>query len=177
MMRTTLYALGLLALAVALQIAILPQFTLLPPKWLGQLLDGRSLLPLVGILFGLLRGEIQGMILALAAACLFGFSQPPGQLGLSIDSFVLVAFLAGLISRLILIQGAVTRCFFIIMLLLLERVEWWIMRQSFLRGTGSMYDTSAMHISWPALLLTALLGSYLYKWLAPKIRLKFFYDS
>lgn len=173
MIRTFFYAVGLLVLAVILQFAILSNFTLLPPKWLGQVLDARGLLPLVGILFGLLRGETQGMTLALAAACLFGFSEPPGQLGASIDSFVLAAFLAGLLSRLLLIQGIFSCWFFITILLFLERLVSWLIRQGF-RGATS---TASMHLSWPALLLTGLLGALLYKWLAPRIRLKLFIDS
>src|SRR5690349_1787269 len=116
MTRTIITTAILLAMALALEIAILPCFQL-PRPWMDQWFDGRTLLPLVGILIGLLRGEVQGMVVAVVAACLFGFSQQPGQLGAALDSFVLTAFLAGLAARLIQLYGPATRWIIITALL------------------------------------------------------------
>lgn len=174
-MRTILTSIIYLAVALALEVSILPHFQIPNHDWLSQLMDGHSLLPLAGILIGLLRGEIQGMLVALVAACLFGFSLMTGQLGASIDSFTLVAFLAGMTARLTRFQGLPTRWFIISLLLLLERLVSWLIFQSFL-DKSRQWEASSMHIAWPALLLTALLGCFLYHWMAPKMKLRLYVE-
>jgi hypothetical protein len=175
MTRTTITTAILLALALALAIPILPQFIYIN-GWILQWIDGRSLLPLVGIVIGLLRGESQGMAAALAAACLCGFSHPPGQLGASIDGFVLSAFLAGWATRRIQLYGTITRWFLITVLLLVAHLTWWGVRL-FWRETPPLLEFIDKNIAWPALILTALLGSYLYHRLSPKMRLWLYTDN
>lgn len=175
MTRTLVTITILLAAALALEVAILPQFLILR-TWADRWFDGRSLLPLVGLLIGLLRGEIQGMLVAGLAACLFGFSQPPGQLGASIFSFTLIAFLGGVTARSIQLYGIPTRWVIIAALLIVERLAWWMVRRFFWESS-TLLDLFHKDISWPALGLGALLGCYLYKWLSPKMRLWLYIDT
>lgn len=158
---TTLY----LILALELEVAILPQFQMLAPPTVGALLD-LKFLALGGILIGLLRGEIQGMIVALVAACLFGFSQPPGGLvlGPCIVSYVSIAFLAGLEARTNRPQRPLPVVLSISALLVIERVLWCLTRKFFKADTP--FD-----IPWLAILLAALIGFFVYKLLLPKLRL------
>jgi hypothetical protein len=153
-----------LIIALALEVAVLPQFSMLAPRRFNNIFDLR-LLALAGILIGLSRGEIRGMLTASAAACLFGFSQPPGVLGASLVSFSLVAFLAGLLARRLRLQSPLTRWFVISLLLVLERLIWCITRQIYWPET--MIDVPRL-----AIILTAVIGALLYRPLAPKLRLK-----
>lgn len=162
MLRTFfIIALYLLA-ALALEIEVLPQFLGLVPGWLGLLFDP-PLMASAGILIGFLRGEVQGMIVALIAACLLGFSQLPGQLGPSITSFTAVAFLAGFLARRLRMHGFLSRCFFLGLLLFLERLIW-----SLIRGFYQ-YDLS-FSVPWLATLLMAVLGAWIYRLMEPSLR-------
>lgn len=177
MTRTISISLIYLAIALVLDVTILGQFKLIPPEWLGKVLDGRGLLPLAGILIGLLRGEIQGMILALFAACLYGFTQPLGNLGASIEGFTLAAFLAGFLARWVQLYGFPTRWFLITVLLVVSQLSWWIVRRLFWPDTSPLLEYMRLHASWPALILTGLLGSFLYQWAAPTMRLRLYGEN
>jgi hypothetical protein len=159
MTRTIMITLIYLLLALALEVAVLPQFLMLAPPRLAALLDLRFL-ALSGILIGLLRGEIHGMAVALMAACLYGFSQPPGVLGASIVSFVTVGFLAGLLARSMRPHRPVPSWIALTLLLILERLIWCLTRHFF-------WPDTPFDVPWLAVYLTAFIGVLIYKILLP----------
>lgn len=154
MNRVMMLAGGYLLMALMLEMAVFSQCLLVAPPYLRFLFDIR-LLALGGILAGLLRGEVEGMLFALAAALLFSFSQQPGTLGPSIVSFVTVAGMAGLLGRSIVISGFAVRALVIFLMLFIERLLWNLVRLFF-------WTESPFTVPWLSLVLTALIGSGLF---------------
>jgi hypothetical protein len=113
------------------------------------------------------------MLVALLAAMLFGFAQTPGHLGAAIVSFTLSGFLGGLMARSVRLYGFTARWFYIALLLLVERLVWWMVRKSFWE-TQTLWEYMKMNLAWQALILTALLGSLLYKWTPSRMRLRLY---
>ena len=161
-MKQLAVAIVYLLLAEALEFAILVQIHPMD-GWLAALLDLR-MLAMAGILWGFWRGELQGMGMALGAALLFGLSQSAGQLGASVVSFTLVAFLAGMLARGLRPRSAFTVGFFLFALLALERIAWCGVRWGL--GVSKVFE-----IQWSGLLLTALGGALLYALLSPICRI------
>jgi hypothetical protein len=155
-MKANAYILIYLLAAEALENALQQQFFMLAPPGMTSLFNLR-LMALAGILFGLLRGEVAGMSVALIAAGVQGFSQQqPGVLGASIASFTAAAFLAGLLARHARLSSYTTRFFYISLLFVVERLIWHGIRIAF------QFDKS-VDIAWLALIFTALIGAGLYR--------------
>lgn len=167
MIRITLFIIFFLCFALALQIAIEPQFLMLAPPRLSPFF---MLIPLslAGILVGFLRGELLGIGVATIAAMLFGFSRDPGGLGAAIVSFVTVAYLAGMLARRLRLQGYISCCFFCTVLLLTERLIWYLVRCFFFQ-TQRLIDIPKDISLW-AILLTAVLGTFVFRLVASRIK-------
>jgi hypothetical protein len=172
MIRVYMVALGYALLAFFVERGILPQVTALLPESLAPLFDFR-LLAMSGVLLGLLSGEIVGLLVAVFAALLLGFSQTPGYLGASLVSFSVAAWLGGMLTRHFRFQTFAFSAFWLFMLLFLERLAWMFVRWFFFRNTP-------ITLGWGnlvALALTALLGGLLVKLIAPNLKRRMFRDE
>ena len=143
------------------------------PASLTFLFDVR-LLALAGLVFGLLRGEMFGVAVALAAALCFGFALRPSFLGVSIATYTLTAFVAGAMARVLRRPGFVRRTLLFFVLLIVEQLLWnWIHH--------AFWPQSPMLMPWLSLLWTLLwtaaLGSILFAMLAPRCRLELYEED
>lgn len=164
-MRTALIAgLGLL-LAFVVERGMLPQITILLTEPWAALLDWR-LLAAVGIVMGLLCGEMVGLVVALAAALLFGLSQAPGFLGAAIVSFTAAAWLGGWLAHHFRFQSVGFSFFWLVLLLLAERVGWTLVRWFFFRNSPVGFAWT----HWMALFMTALLAAIALSIVAPRLK-------
>lgn len=135
-----------LAVAVALEFAVLDQILASGGWWTG-FFDWR-LLSLAGIAWGFSRGDGVGLAMGLAAAMAYGLSQSAGQLGASMVSFALTGWLAGVLSTSLRPQSAPSRFALIYALLFAERVVWSLIRIGL--GLGAAFD-----LPWLGLAVTA----------------------
>lgn len=168
------WILGLILLALFLWLAQIVELAILPnlqeqlPLWTQPFLH-LHLLALAAILTGMLRGEIQGMTLAVVAAGLYALPQSPGHLGASLIGFGLAAFLGGTLARFFRFRGAGFRWLVIFLLLSLETLSIGVIRRM-------IWEELPWRLSWSlvgGLVLTAVIGSALYASLAPRFRRDF----
>ena len=162
MIRTLLTLVLYLFLAQVLERSVLPPLRdLLPEAW-AFLLDWR-LLALAGVLWGMLRGEVRGLLAAWLAALLLGLALPPGQLGVTLVSFSLVAYLGGVFARHVRLQSWLARWMWMTMLLIGERLVWNLLHWIY-------WPAPRFDLPWMSAILTALIGSALYGALSPRLK-------
>jgi hypothetical protein len=162
MIRPLLTAMIYLGAAQILEMALLPPFQEALPDPVAFVLDWR-LLALGGILAGMLRGELQGMLVAWVAAALFGFALPPGRLGAALVSYSIAAYVSGSLARHLRLHSFGGRWSLITLILIGERMASIGLR-------WMIWPTLRINIPWLSLILTGLIGAAIYNALAPKLR-------
>jgi hypothetical protein len=162
MIGLLLTAIAYLCLATTLEAGIFSQCLVVAPGYL-QFLFALRLLALGAVLAGLLRGPFQGMAMAVACACVLGFSREPGVLGVTIISFGLTAALSGWAARHLLLHNMLTRWLTILFLLTVENLVWGLLRKLF-------WPSEPIVMSWLGLALTALVGTMIYALFVRKLK-------
>ncbi len=117
-MLMLIVVIGYLLFAVAMEVAVVGQFYSGAGFW-ASFLDWR-LLASGGIIWGLWRGEIAGMMMGFACAMAYGLSQSSGQLGAAIVGFTFGAFLAGASARIFILRFFRNRAMLIFIILLIS---------------------------------------------------------
>ena len=163
MIGPLLTAIAYLCLATVLEAGIFSQCLAVAPGYLQFLFD-LQLLGLGGILAGLLRGPSQGMAMAVACACVLGFSREPGTLGVTIVSFGMAAALSGWVARHLLLYSMLTRWLTIMFLLMLENIVRELLRKLF-------WPAVPIDVPWLGLALTALVGAVIYALFVRKLKI------
>jgi hypothetical protein len=156
-----------LFLALQIEAGVLPQVESLLPSGRLELLIGLRLLALGAVIAGMMRGEIPGMLIGLAAALIAGFSMQAGWLGAGIVSFTAIGYLAGLLARHFRLNGLFFRWFAIFFLLVVERMLFFAVRWFFWRD-------NLFSMPWLGMILTGLIGTLVYAMLARPLKKNLF---
>jgi len=165
MIRLLIFLIPYLAIALALERAVLDQVGALASGGWDELLN-LPLLAMTGLLAGMLFGELPALLAAVLAALLFGFGQVPGSLGAALISFGTTAWAAGWLTRRLRLTGALPVGFWLLVLLAAERVLWLLARLTFYPKTPFPLTLGSLG----ALLITAAIGALLYRVLAPRLK-------